>query len=384
MTGPAEPAARLIEDLTASGDLAAEWRPVFEAVPRHRFVPDTVWTEETGRLVPVRRADEPERWLELCYRNDFVITQVDDGRPAGPGPVGQEITSSASRPDVVALMLAALDAEPGMSVLEIGTGTGWNAALLAERLGAGRVTTVEIDPAVAEHARTALRRAGHDVTVVVGDGAQGYPPAAPYDRVIATAAVRRIPAAWARQTRPGGRVLVPWATDFHNGALVAFQVSADHTMRGRIVGNVAFMMLREQRGRRASLARDVYDVERAARSVTRLHPYDLLGEYDASLAVGLCVPRCKPVVEQHGEGAYTLWLIDPWSRSWACLSNRPGTDAFPVRQLGPRRLWDEVADAHHWWAGLGKPVAGRWGLTVTPAEQYVWLDTEDNRIAGPE
>ncbi|MFC5752084.1 methyltransferase domain-containing protein [Actinomadura rugatobispora] len=376
---PAELAARLID----SGALGVDWRAAFEAVPRHRFIPDTVWTEDGERLVPVHRADDEAAWLELCYADDAVITQVDDGVPAEPGQVGHEITSSASRPDVVALMLSALEVEPGMSVLEIGTGTGWNAALLAERLGADQVTSVEVDPLVADHARRVLREAGYQVTVAAEDGALGYEPGAPFDRVIATVAVDRVPQVWAAQTRPGGRVLVPWTTDLHNGALVAFTVGredAGAVMRGRIVGNVQFMRLRAQRGKRASLARDVRRTGQARRSVTDLHPSHALGEYDASLAAGLRVPHCKLIVSHDGDGGYTVWLVDPWSGSWASLEHEPGAESFPVQQSGARDLWAEVEAAYHWWDGLGRPSADRWGLTVAPEGQFVWLDVEEHPI----
>jgi protein-L-isoaspartate(D-aspartate) O-methyltransferase len=111
-------------------------------------------------------------------------------------------------------MLAALDAEPGMRGLEIGTGTGYNAALLAHRLGAQTITSVEIDPALAEHARRALTAIGYLVTVITGDGALGYSPGAPYDRIISTAAVREVPYPWVAQTRPGGTILTPWGTPY--------------------------------------------------------------------------------------------------------------------------------------------------------------------------
>ncbi|TMQ94754.1 methyltransferase domain-containing protein [Actinomadura soli] len=373
----------MICELTEAGDLTPDWRDSFEAAARHRFIPDTVWVEDADRLVPVDRADDEAAWLELCYANKAVITQVDDGVPSLPGRVGREITSSASRPDVVAGMLAALGAEPGMNVLEIGTGTGWNAALLAERLGSDSVTSVEVDPAVADRARRVLWDAGYKLTVAAGDGASGYPESGPFDRVIATVAADRVPHAWAEQTRPGGRVLVPWTTDFHNGALVAFTVASDATMRGRIMGNVAFMRLRAQRGKRASLDRDVKEVAGARRSFTQTHPYPVLGEYDASLAIGLRVPRCKLIVTHHDGGAYTVWLVDPWSGSWAALDVEPGAEKFPVRQSGERDLWQEVEDAYRWWDGLDRPTSDRWGLTVTPEAQHVWLDTEEHRIDRP-
>ncbi|GAA4229956.1 methyltransferase domain-containing protein [Actinomadura meridiana] len=383
MADPAELSARLVAELTEAGDLVPQWRAAFQAVPRHRFVPDTVWVQDGDRrLVPVDRADDEARWLELCYANDFVVTQVDDGVPAEPGRVGRDISSSASRPDVVASMLAALEVEPGMNVLEIGTGTGWNAALLAERLGDDKVVSVEVDPAVADRARRVLWDAGYEIAVAATDGALGCPSFAPFDRVIATVAADQVPHAWAEQSRPGGRVLVPWTTDFHNGALVSFTVEPDRTMRGRIVGNVAFMRLRAQRGRHVSLARDVRHVEQARCSSTGLHPYDVLGEYDVSLAVGLKVPRCKLIVRHDDGGAYAVWLVDPWSGSWASLEHGPGAETFPVRQHGPRSLWHEVEAAYHWWEDLDRPTADRWGLTVTAEGQHVWLDDPGNLI-GP-
>ncbi|WUH99765.1 hypothetical protein OHR68_40820 [Spirillospora sp. NBC_00431] len=112
MPDAAELSARLVGELTEAGDLSPDWRGAFEAVARHRFIPDMVWVEDDDRLVPVDRADDEAAWLELCYRNEAVITQVDDGVPSSPGRVGREITSSTSRPDVVAQMLAALAVEP--------------------------------------------------------------------------------------------------------------------------------------------------------------------------------------------------------------------------------------------------------------------------------
>ncbi len=126
----------LADELTASGELTKDWCSAFLSVPRHAFIPEMIWRDNGHTLVPFRRADDPDGWLALAYGAGFVITQVDDGAPLGPDLTGRVITSSASWPDVVAYMLAALDVEVGMTVCEIGTGTGYNAALLAARLGA--------------------------------------------------------------------------------------------------------------------------------------------------------------------------------------------------------------------------------------------------------
>ncbi|XVQ16342.1 hypothetical protein ACQP1W_05675 [Spirillospora sp. CA-255316] len=77
-----------------------------------------------------------------------------------------------------------------------------------------------------------------------------------------------------------------------------------------------------------------------------------------------------------------MWLIDPWSGSWASLRHVPGAECFEVRQLGFRSLWDEVEAAHQWWTGQGSPEAARWGLTVTAGGQEGWLDSPGNRVGG--
>lgn len=361
-------------ELTASGDLTPQWRPVFEAVPRHLFIPDLVWREQRT-LTPLRKSDDPATWLELVYANSPVITQVDDGHPIGPGLIGNEISSSASQPTVVAQMLAALQVEPGMSVLEIGTGTGYHAALLAHHLGGENVTSIEIDAAVASHARKALADAPYgDVTVVTGDGAAGYPPHAPYDRVIATVGACDVPAAWVAQTKPGGRILLPWASEYHNGGLLALTVADDGTASGGIVGNVAFMLLRDQRSRYSSLRDAIYDEDQALITSTDVHPYRVAGDYDASFAIGVRVPRCRNVYRRPVTGEeFQLYLVDAWSRSWACLHHHPNATEYRVRQLGPRRLWDEVRAAYHWWIGAGRPPASQWTFTVTPEGQRIEL-----------
>jgi methyltransferase of FxLD system len=159
------------------------------AVPRHHFVPDPP--------------------AEAVYRNEVFVTKVVDGVP----------TSSSSRPATMATMLQHLQVEPGHHVLEIGTGTGYNAALLAHLVGpSGQVTTLDIDRGLIERAQDRLRMGGYAGVRVVGcDGGRGFAAGAPYDRIIATAACWQIPQPWIDQLSEGGIMVVPFRL---NGAQV--------------------------------------------------------------------------------------------------------------------------------------------------------------------
>ncbi|MGH3696794.1 MAG: methyltransferase domain-containing protein [Pseudonocardiaceae bacterium] len=376
--------AELVEDLSSSGALAPEWRAAFLAVPRHLFVPDLVWCEgEDGSgHYPLRRAEQPQSWLEMVYRDEPVITQINDGAPPFPAvspastPPPQAVyTSSASMPSVVAEMLTGLRAEPGMSVLEIGTGTGWNTALLAHRLGSEHITSVEIDPRISAHAQRALADAGYGaLTVLTGDGALGHPQRAPYDRVLSTACVYQVPYPWITQTRPGGLILTPWATEYHNGHLLALRVAGDGTATGRIIGKTAFMTLRDQRIPWTPISGIVTDHSEthAEEKFSKRHPRHYVTSYDARTAIGVQVPRCipryTPPDDQDPDGI--LWLLDQWSHSWAAIHHQPDQPGpYRIRQYGPRRLFDEVSAAYRSWKAAGNPPAHTWRITITPEGQ---------------
>ncbi|MER0241959.1 methyltransferase domain-containing protein [Streptomyces sp. HSW2009] len=378
------PRAELAGTLLEAGVLTADWAEAFAAVPRAAFLPELVWVHDmaTGRSTPVDRREDPAAWQRAADANVPIVTQWDDGQHAGPEP-GNTPSSSASMPSVVAGMLRDLDVRDGMRVLEVGTGTGWNAGLLAQRLGGGSgVVSVEIDAAVADRARDALRCAGLAPEVICGDGAAGWPPAAPYDRLIATAGVRVVPPAWRQQVRPGGVVLAPWGTHFSDqDALVRLTVAADGTASGPFLRMVEFMKLRDQRLDWNRFRDHVPRFPGAAEvTATHLTPADLGDRYDAvRFAIGLRVPACAHVVNRVDAATTRAWFFDLNGPSWAAVTFR-GTEAgaeppaATVHQSGPRRLWDEVEAAHAWWAGEGGPGIDRFGLTVTPAGQRAWLD----------
>ncbi|MDQ2880638.1 MAG: protein-L-isoaspartate(D-aspartate) O-methyltransferase [Actinomycetota bacterium] len=308
-------------------------------------------------------------WLAYAYRDESVITQLHDGAECSEH--GYPISSSCSMPAVVFTMLSHLDVHAGQRVLEIGTGTGWSTSLLSHRLGDDRVVSIEVDPLVADAARRNLAGAGRVPLVITGEGADGYLPAAPYDRVIATCSVRTVPYAWVSQTRPGGIIVTPWGTTFENSALLRMTVDdTGEQADGRIVDWATFMLLRSQRPVIPDEPEDFDAI--SERSGTDLDLADFLGE-DARFGIGLHVPDCRLTWEMGPDGYLeTLWLLAP--DAWASV------EGTVIRQAGARRLWEEAAAGYSWWLQSGQPRRDRYGVTVTADHQWVWLDHPANPI----
>ena len=184
--GPAAPDAdrtRLVDELRDRGRLTSPAvEAAFRAVPRHVFLPEMAASQ--------------------AYQDEaFVIKTDEDGLPV----------SSSSQPAIMAIMLEQLGVARGQRVLEVGTGTGYNAALLAHLVGPeGSVVTVDIDQDLVTRARANLATAGYPgVTVICGDGGFGAPGHAPYDRIIVTAGASDLAPPWLAQLGPGGRIALP-------------------------------------------------------------------------------------------------------------------------------------------------------------------------------
>jgi protein-L-isoaspartate(D-aspartate) O-methyltransferase len=349
-------------------------------VNRADFIPDVIWVIRDGRWAALHRADDPEGWLGVVNSNCPVITQLDDGNATTATAMFP--TSSSSGRVVMDEMLTLLDVHSGVDVLEIGTGTGYNAAIIAELVAPGRVTSVEIDRFVADQARKALGRVGSEVAVVTGDGTYGYADNAPYDRVIGTASAIRVPFAWVEQTRPQGRIVLPVAGSFGRDAFVCLTTGDDGKASGPFHGDSAFMRLRDQRdepffwwGKETSLRK----------RVTRLFPGDPFLEFEAGFVLGLLCPGWI-AVRRVTNGVTFIEVSDPSSRSGASLAaDDPTTDDedFEIIQYGPRNLWDELEAAYRWWLDAGRPDHTRFGLTVTKDGQHVWLDNPGQVVEIP-
>lgn len=382
-TETADLATRLRNDAA----MPREWEATFATVDRGAFVPHRAWfDDDDGVPRPIEYGTAA--WTHAVYSDEPVVTQLEEGRVAWPG-ISPMVTSSASQPSLVLRMLDALKVRPGHSVLEIGTGTGYNAALLGARLGDENVTTIELDPTLARQARETLRRTGHaGITVVTGDGTAGHPSRAPYDRIISTVAVPdgHLPSVWVSQTRQGGIILTPWGTSYRNGALLRLIAHGADEAAGRIIGDSAFMRLRQHVppfGHAARFAALVETDPAVTETTTRTPPAEIGEHPDATTVIGLRLPGVQRSIGRDDSRHWEVLLYDVATDSAALGYVTPEaetTGSYPVRQYGPRRLWDEAETAWRWWIDAGRPHRTRLGVTVTPARQWSWLDRPANVI----
>lgn len=380
--GPAD----LVAFLENEGDLGPGRERVAEAmrrVPRHLFAPDAWWEQRLdSTYVPRFRADDEQAWLRALYAsNSPMVTQVDEGRTAPvPGAVGRRSSCSLSAPGIVATMLHLAGIRDGDKVLEIGTGTGYSAALSARLAGdIGLVVSVEYDAVLAEQARRNLENAGfgRDVFVTNGDGRNGWAEPYPYDVLVSTCTFNPVPTQWLKQVRQGGRMVVPCQSAFYPYGLLAATVGDDGTARGRFLDDANFMWDRGSAylaGNPVGLFTNQDDAEA---SETVLSPEKVKFSDAAQFAIGQLIPGLYQWTGRFDEPDrrdwWTWWLYDG-NGSWAACDVVPGAEVFQVDQYGPRRLWEEMEAVFGWWTGAGRPDVDRFGLLLTPGGQRVTLD----------
>ena len=366
--------ARLVRRVTDAGCLTGPgWRTAFAQVPRHLFVPrffrpvpaDGYDLLSGADADPRRRA----RWLSGVYEDVPLVTLVRDGRPV----------SSSSQPSLMAAMLEALEAREGHTVLEIGTGTGYHAALLAHRLGPSAVTTVDLDTGITDAARGHLAAAGvasrtgdaadgdgaEAVTVLTGDGALGSAARAPYDRIVATCELPSVPPAWLRQCAPGGLVLAPMA-----GGLIALRVEAADRAEGHFLHTPAYFV--GLRGPGTPLhppPRAVADNAWVRHSGT---PPQVLDDDVFRFVLTLAAGELAVSWAYGGRGV-VLTAPD------GCTA-RADRDGL-VELTGERDLWALVEETHALWRREECPDRERFGVSTEGRRQWAWLDAPDGRYA---
>jgi protein-L-isoaspartate(D-aspartate) O-methyltransferase len=353
-------AARLADQLIALDKLRSpRWQAAIRAVPRHALVPMHYTLDpRTHQWVPHATADDLAQ--VSAYTALFVL-------PGG--------RSSTSMPGLMTRMLESLDVRDGHDVLEIGTGAGYNAALLSHRLGDQHVFSVDVEAELIELARTRLADAGYHPTLVAADGAAGLPDHAPYDRIIATCSVPAVPCSWVEQTRSGGLILVD-------------------VKPGRLAGNLV-LLRRNARGAEG-------------------HFDPVYGSFMPLRTPGAPSPAAKPAPQDRTAARSRITSLDlprPWEHTafwfFAHFALPPGTsfslradsDELPpsntvlttpdgswcevdaanrqVWEAGPHPLWRIIEDRHALWRDLGEPGWERFGLTALHDHQWAWLDAPD-------
>ncbi|WP_251096663.1 ATP-grasp peptide maturase system methyltransferase [Streptomyces sp. Caat 7-52] len=360
----------LIDSMTASGSLRTQpWRRAAETVQRHEFLRGGFF-----RLVPgsTPSAWSPvlegsDGWLQGAYADESLVTQIAGTiKPTDiRGEIMREPTSSSTLPSLVLRMLEDLRLEPEMTVLEIGTGTGYSTAVLCARLGDDYVTSIEYDEEVAQRAQGALGRHGAFPALLTGDGLLGDADRAPYDRVIATCAVRTVPTAWLEQTRPGGQILTTIGGWLNASELVRLKVDGDGTASGPVLGgHVSFMLARPHLAPPLGL---LPDLTAGKERETRIGA-DVLRDWTTRFVTQFAVPTAQHLGLQL-DGRNEDALVDAETGSWAALREESGY--WIVRQDGAVPLWDVVEEHLGRWHAAGTPAVEKATVRVTAEGQSI-------------
>jgi protein-L-isoaspartate O-methyltransferase len=371
--------AAALAAIVADEELAEPgWAQAFAAVPRHVFVPRFFRRDTTGELIAIDGSDPARRdeWLDGVYSDTALTTQlgqIDPGSTLRPLAVS---ASSSTKPTLMARMLADLHAHPGHRVLEIGTGTGYHAALLCHRLGQHNVCSVDIHPRLVDAARTRLASLGHHPRLAGLDGAHGWVEHAPYDRVIATCGISTIPYPWVAQTRPGGLILAE-ALAGGRGMLVRLTVADDGTASGHFLDYPGlFMTLRrapDRMGRPAELPPE--QLHGARQTQTVLDPAVLANPAFAFFCqLHLGSGRSSHHVINNAPKATVVAHDGSWAEA---------TGHGLVTFDGTHNPWETIETAHQRWTQLGQPQPSALGLTVTSDRQYVWCQHPDSDWTHP-
>jgi protein-L-isoaspartate(D-aspartate) O-methyltransferase len=332
-------ATRVIAANHIGSDLVAD---ALWTVPRHVFLPD---------LPPA-----------VAYRDDAIVTKRDAEGLA---------ISSSSQPGMMAIMLDQLDLAPGHRVLEIGAGTGYNAALMRHIVGpSGRVVSIDIDRDLTDLARSHLASAGYpDVAVVWSDGAEGYAAHAPYDRLIATVGVSDLAPAWLAQVTPGARIVVP--LDVGGTQLsVAFERAGGH-WTSRSLAPCGFIRMR------GTLAGPEHTVVIQPGLVLRTPAWHDINP--AALAAALARPGSEhPAGVRTGAAqvffGLSLWLTIHEPRMCLLYEERPGglsRSPQPASRTAPR-LGRVPLIGPESWATVGILDAGSMALLTTAWPAAEW------------
>ncbi len=374
------------------------WRTAVEDTPRHVFVPHYFEQIPPNGWRLVDGADPRQRgaWLDTVYSDqtlDVQLGHIQLPEEAGGGTLARP-TSSSTAPSMMLRMLYDLDVSDGDQVLEIGTGTGYNAALLCHRLGDNAVTSVDLDAGLVALARDRLAGLGYRPFLTTGDGRLGVADAAPFHHIIATAAAATVPACWIDQTRAGGTVLVDVRGQL-GGSMVLLRrnIVGKDRLEGRFLNYPGrFMPLRDRvdnplrEGEQVTVLMDTRDVHT---SETPVAPVDL-ADPGFALVVHFHIPGLRAfgtsrdgsrtIYDDHGRWAVLLPGGNPAGLHRIDTGISYETELPPTLDAGGLRTAIEAA--HTSWAAHGRPGPDRLGLTATSEDNLLWVDSPDHLLTS--
>lgn len=356
--------AALADTLTRAGAVRTPaWSQAFNSVPRHLFVPRWFEQERDERGICVwreRGGGAGADGLAAAYRDETLVTgldpdtaeRVDDTAWTGIP------TSSSTLPSLMAGMLEDLGVGDGHRVLEIGTGTGYNAALLCHRLGERLVCSVDIDPALVGTARDRLAEAGFAPRLVPGDGIRGNLTGDRFDRIIATCSVPAVPAAWIRQSRPGTILVTDIALGVEGG-LVRLEVDEQGRALGHFTSTGGRFMPARTDARTYAAPRRPRPAPAAGVRPSQVTAADVRAHYAFRLVLAFHLPGAEIVHHLDDSGTMAL-QVQGRDGSWA-RTPLVGEGTDTVVHGGDPGLWSRVEDAWRWWNGAGRPSHDRFG-----------------------
>ena len=341
-------AASLADQVTGH---APEWRAAVAATPRHVLVP--AWWERLSGSVNEEWTRHPTYEAELFERAYADVTLVNrvgprhvDQPPSDGEYASGEPTSSSTLPGLIVDMLHRLDPQPGDRVLDLGTGSGYCAALLAHRLGDEQVTSIDVDPYLTGTARHRLAELGRKPRIETVD-ATGTIPGGPYDRIIATVSARPIPKSWIQAVAPGGRLVATIA-----GTTLMITATKDHadTATGWVVSDSASFMPTRSEPDYPPRLHDVYAEARDAQGEYIRPPDgpipDLWRETTLRNLYDLHAPGVETRSAELPDGRQLTWLLAS-DGSWARAEHND--QRAVVHQRGPQLLWASLERVRDEW-----------------------------------
>lgn len=346
----------------------------FLAIPRHRFLhtlylPEPALTPHEWKLTQQSAFNE-DAWLELIYSNAAWVIQLDKiGIPS----------SSSSMPTIMAQVLEKAELKPGLHVLEIGTGTGYNAALIAHIIrNPALLTSIELDTQLAQQASQVLDSVvGHGAVVVTGDGLQGYQPRAPYDRIIVAASTPTLPLAWLDQLCDGGIVITHLPGHIGPGGMVYFRKHGPGRAGiGHIIRPSSFMELQNSSAPLPTISQlfpQLLSGSITARHMLNSGHFDpmLLLNQDLAFLLQIVFPKMFLLsISKDFQGPSDLCLLDDQT-STLLIFQSIGEQQWQIEVRGEVTLWERLLLVYQQWEQLQRPDA---------TDYHILIDAEGEQI----